>query len=103
MGNTKGPVHKQFTTEANGAGAFKKTRVRCKHCGHCLVEQANRMTNHLEKCLPYKQSLLKKNKSTDISIATSVHRCGPVEQERLNKLAGMAILAGGLPFSTLDK
>lgn len=59
------------------------------------------MTNHLEKCSLYQQSLVKRTRPTDIT--TSVHKCGPAEQQRLDKLAGMAIFAGGLPFSTFDK
>lgn len=102
MGNTKLPVHEQFMNEPKEpGGTFKIARVRCKHCGHTLVEQANRMTNHLEKCSAYQHSLAKRNRPADIS--TSVHRCGPVEQKRLDNLAGMAIFAGGLPFGTFDK
>ena len=63
MGNTKGPVHEQFSDEAReqGTSSFKETRVRCKYCGHSLVEQANRMNNHLKKCLRDQQSLEKRS------------------------------------------
>ena len=101
MGNTKLPVHKQFQDEPSAPGIFKPTRVWCKHCAHSFVEQANCMTGHLEKCSPYQQLLAKQNRPT--AFTTSVHWCGPVEQEKLDKLAGMAIFAGGLPFSRFDK
>ena len=99
MSNTKGTVHEQFVGEPKTLGQ-KLTRVKCKHCGHSLVKQVNQMTGHLEKCHQYQQSLVKK-KPTDIT--ASVHKCGPIEQQRLDGLAGMAIFAGGLPFSTFDK
>ena len=44
MGNTKGPVYEQYSTEPTNP-SYKGVRVRCKHCGHTLTEQANRMTN----------------------------------------------------------
>lgn len=59
------------------------------------------MTKHLEKCHQYQQFLAKQNRPSEI--ATSIHKCEPVEQQRLDKLAGIAIFAGGLPFSTFNK
>lgn len=38
-----------------------------------------------------------------MDITGRVHKCGPMEQQRLDRLAGMAIFAGGLLFSTFDK
>ena len=74
MGNTKGTVHERFVNEPKAPGQ-NLTRVKCKHCGHSLVEQANRMTGHLKKCHQYQQSLVRK-KPTDIiaSVHISVDR-----------------------------
>ena len=38
-----------------------------------------------------------------MDIPTSIHKCRPIEQQKFDKLAGMAILARGLFFSTFDK
>ena len=103
MGNTKGPVYKHFTSDpVDPDSTLKVSRATCKHCGHSLVEQANRMNKHLEKCLQYQKSMSKRDKPA-LDIATSVHRCRPMEQQRFDKLAGMAIFAGGFLFSTFNK
>ena len=54
MGNTKGAVDEQFVSEpkAPRPTAYQRQMQALWTCGHSLVQQANRITGHLEKCHP---------------------------------------------------
>ena len=84
---------------------FKGQRVECKHCGHQFIGQAPKLENHLNRCDSYTRHLTTKSQyqPTPGLIDSHTHRCGPVEQAKLDKLLGRAIFGSGLSFGTFDK
>lgn len=85
---------------------LKGQRVECRHCGHQIIGQAPKLENHLHRYDSYTRSLstrFQHHQPTSGPVDSHTHRCGPVEQARLNKLLGLAIVAGSFAFGVFDK
>ena len=101
MGRDKSDAWREF--EDVPSDSFKCPRVECNHCGYQIAAQVAKLENHLRRCDLYKRRLATRTQHQEAPLDSHTHRCGPLEKAKLDKLLGLALFGGGLPFSTFDK